>query len=72
MGFEFNEAVNRGKERIVPAYSDVGPRMYLSTALPDYNGAGIDLLTAVLFNSQPLGLAIAAAASTSSAFLMCH
>jgi len=72
MGLEFNHAVNLGKERIISAATHIRPGVYLSTALPYYNGAGMYRFSAETFYAEPFGLTITTAMCTAAAFLVCH
>jgi hypothetical protein len=65
-------AVNRGIERVVPAAAYIGTGVNPGAALPDDYGARPYSLTPEAFDSQPLGITIAAAACAAAAFLVSH
>jgi hypothetical protein len=67
-----DDAIDLGKQGKVPAHSDVLPRMYSGTQLPDDNVAGAHGFTAEHLYPASLPLTVSSIARTSSRFLMSH
>jgi hypothetical protein len=68
----FHHTIQQGKQRMVTAQADIGPRMDPCAALPHENSTGPHPLTAKFFYAQPLTLAIPAIARCSLTLFVCH
>ncbi|SPF51619.1 hypothetical protein SBDP1_960002 [Syntrophobacter sp. SbD1] len=70
--FEFNQAVRKCEDGVIPAHSDIVSRMKLRAELPNYDVAGAHELTAEFLYAPALACTVAAIAGTSTRFFMCH
>jgi hypothetical protein len=70
--FIFDNAVNLGKQGIVPAAAYIFSSVDPGTELADEYIAGPDVLTAEPLDASPLSLAVAAVPGTAACLFMCH
>ena len=57
---EFHDSVNQGKEGVVFADANILPRMNLCTVLSYDDASGLDGLSAVYLDAEPLALRVPA------------
>jgi len=69
---EADDAVGRGKERVVATQADVLPGLPLRAVLPHDDGAAADDLATEALDTEALRLAVATVAARSLTFLVSH
>jgi len=65
-----NNAVNLGKNCIIPAQAHILPRMELGPSLPDNDASGVDFLPGIALDSSPLAVTVSAISGAAARFLM--
>ena len=70
--FEFHNSRDQCEESVVAPDAYIAAGVHLRTPLTDQDAAGRNKLSAEALHSQPLGIAIATVARTSTTFFMSH
>ena len=69
---KFDNAINQGEKGIVSAYTHIIARMNTGTPLANQYGPGIDSLSGIPLDTEPLSLTIAAIFRAPASLFMCH
>ena len=70
--FEFNNAINEGKESMVSTYTHIIAGVNARASLADQNSPGVNALPGKSLYAEPLALAIPTIAAGAATFFMCH
>ncbi len=69
---KFDNALNQGEKGIISAYTHIIARMNAGTPLANQYGAGINRLSGIPLDAEPLSLTIAAISRAPASLFMCH
>jgi hypothetical protein len=71
-GFESNDSIYLGEERIVSTQPHIPTGMELGTTLPNDDAASLDRLSTISLHAEKLRVAVPTVPAGAYAFFMCH